>query len=166
MTGRATGRANLGRPTSRIGPRPSRAPRKGWKTCAPAGPSKSDFARRPTYPGPRCCWALCEGDQSRIDCRLLHRAALAGDEYALREVRQVGRTVGLALSNVLSLINPERIAIGGGVSNMGELLLEPIRQSAREHEFISSAGHYEILPCELKESIVLVGAILLAQPLV
>jgi glucokinase len=110
-------------------------------------------------------WALCEGDQSRIDCRLLHRAALAGDEYALSEVRQVGRTVGLALSNVLSLISPERIAIGGGVSNMGELLLEPIRRSAREHEFISSAGHYEILPCELKESIVLVGAILLAQPL-
>jgi glucokinase len=109
---------------------------------------------------------LCAGDQSRIDCRLLHRAALAGDEYALSEVRQVGRIVGLALTNVLSLINPERIAIGGGVSNMGELLLEPIRQSAREHEFISSASHYEILPCELKESIVLVGAILLAQPLV
>ena len=56
--------------------------------------------------------------------------------------------------------------IGGGVSNMGELLFEPIRQSASEHEFVSSVGHYEIVPCELKESIVLVGAILLAKPLV
>jgi glucokinase len=108
---------------------------------------------------------LCEGDQGRIDCSLLYQAALSGDEYSLSEIRQVGRSIGIALSNVLSLINPERIAIGGGVSNMGELLFEPIRQSAREHEFVSSVGHYEIVPCELKESIVLVGAILLAQPL-
>jgi len=106
---------------------------------------------------------LCEGDQSRIDCSLLYKAALSGDEYSLNEIYQVGRTIGIALSNVLSLINPERIAIGGGVSTMGELLFEPIRRSAREHEFISSVGHYDIVPCELKESIVLVGAILLAQ---
>ena len=108
---------------------------------------------------------LCERDQSRIDCSLLYQAALSGDEYSLNEIHQVGRTIGLALSNVLSLINPERIAIGGGVSNMGELLLEPIRRSVKEHEFFSSVGHYDIVPCELKESIVLVGAILLAQPL-
>lgn len=108
---------------------------------------------------------LCEGDQSRIDCRLLDQAAVAGDEYSLHEIHQVGKTIGIALSNVLSLISPERIAIGGGVSNMGELLFEPIRRSAREHEFVSSVGHYEIVPCQLKESIVLVGAILLAQQL-
>ena len=108
---------------------------------------------------------LCEGDKSQIDCSLLYRAAIAGDEYSLKEIRQVGRTIGIALSNVLSLINPERIAIGGGVSNMGEILFEPIRRSAREHEFISSVGHYEIVPCVLKESIVLAGAILLARQL-
>lgn len=109
---------------------------------------------------------LCEGNQSRIDCGLLYRAASLGDDYSRAEIRQVGWTIGIALSNVLSLINPERIAIGGGVSNMGELLFEPIRQSVREHEFISSMGHYDIVPCELKESIVLVGAVLLAQQVV
>jgi glucokinase len=106
---------------------------------------------------------LCKGNPQLLDCRMLHQAALAGDEFALQEINQVGWTIGIALSNVLSLINPQRIAVGGGVSNMGEVLFEPIRRSARAHEFISSVGHYEIVPCELKESIVLVGAILLAS---
>lgn len=105
---------------------------------------------------------LCAGDPRIIDCSMLHQAALAEDGFALQEINQIGATIGIALSNVLSLINPERIALGGGVSNMGAILLEPIRRSVKVHEFISSSGHYEIVPCELKESIVLVGAILLA----
>jgi glucokinase len=106
---------------------------------------------------------LCNGDQQALDCRMLHQAALAGDDFALQEIEQVGWTIGIALSNVLSLLNPQRIAVGGGVSNMGEILFGPIRRSVKVHEFISSVGHYEIVPCELKESIVLVGAILLAS---
>lgn len=106
---------------------------------------------------------LAEGKLSLVDCRILHKAALAGDEFALDEINRIGNSIGIALSNVLSLINPERIALGGGVSNMGEVLLEPIRRSVKAHEFISSSGHYEIVACELKESIVLVGAILLAS---
>lgn len=108
---------------------------------------------------------LCAGDPSRLDCRMLDMAARSGDEYALREVRQIGKTIGIALSNVLSLINPQRIALGGGVSNMGEMLLEPVRRSVQAHEFVSSSGHYDIVLCELQESIVLVGAILLANGL-
>jgi len=105
---------------------------------------------------------LCDGDLMRIDCRLLHQAATQGDHFARREIEQVGWTIGIALSNVLSLVSPERIAIGGGVSNMGELLLGAIRRSTKEHEFVNSVGRYEIFPCALKGSIVLVGAILLA----
>jgi glucokinase len=107
--------------------------------------------------------AYCQGNTKLIDCSMLYRAAAAGDAYALKEINQVGTTIGIALSNVLCLLSPQRIALGGGVSNMGELLFEPIRQSTRAHDFVSSVGHYEIVPCELKESIVLVGAILLAQ---
>jgi len=106
---------------------------------------------------------LCNGDKKLLDCRMLYRACQLGDKYSLNEITKVGTTIGIALSNVLSLISPERIALGGGVSNMGDHLLEPIRNSVKAHEFVSSAGHYEIVPCELKESIVLVGAILLAR---
>jgi glucokinase len=104
----------------------------------------------------------CGGDQALLDCRMLGRAAEAGDERALAEVRQVGRTIGIGLANILCLLAPETIAIGGGVSGMGEVLMAPIRESAREHEFVSSHGHYKIVPCELQELIVLEGAVLLA----
>ncbi|MCC6955464.1 MAG: ROK family protein [Anaerolineales bacterium] len=109
---------------------------------------------------------LCGGDVKRLDCRMLHQATSRGDAFALQEIERVGWTIGIALSNVLSLVSPERIAVGGGVSNMGELLLSVIRRSAKVHEFVNSVGRYEILLCELKESIVLVGAMLLAKELV
>ena len=120
--------------------------------------------RSPGYISPSSALLkLCKGDPKIIDCSMLHQAAISGDEFALEEINQIGATIGIALSNVLSLISAERIALGGGVSNMGEVLLEPIRRSVKAHEFISSSGHYDIVPCELKESIVLVGAILLAR---
>ena len=109
---------------------------------------------------------LCTGNKKLLDCRMLYQACKLGDKYSLNEISKVGTSIGIALSNVLSLISPERIALGGGVSNMGELLLEPIRNSVKAHEFINSVGRYDIVPCELKESIVLVGAILLAREVV
>ncbi|MCC7130753.1 MAG: ROK family protein [Anaerolineae bacterium] len=119
--------------------------------------------RTPGYvPGASALMKLCDGDLTRIDCRLLHQAAIQGDPFARQEIERVGWTIGIALSNVLSLVSSERIALGGGVSNMGELLLGAIRRSTKEHEFVNSVGRYEIFPCELKGSIVLVGAILLA----
>jgi glucokinase len=71
--------------------------------------------------------------------------------------------MGLGLANMLCLVNVEVIAIGGGVSNMGDLLIKPIRKYTQKYEFISSSNHYKIGQCELGDSIVLVGAVLMAR---
>ena len=92
----------------------------------------------------------------------LGKAAEGGDPFAKAEIENVACTFGLALVNVLSLTNVERIAVGGGVAKLGEVLLQPIRETVDAHAFVSSQGHYEIHACELGDEIVLVGAVLRA----
>jgi glucokinase len=106
-------------------------------------------------------YKLAQGIIERIDCRLLGQAAATGDPFALQEIERVAASLGLALANVQSLFNPDLIAIGGGVANMGEVLLEPIRRHAQARKFVTSRGR--IVACELKDTVVLVGAILLAE---
>jgi len=90
-------------------------------------------------------------------------AARKGDRFALKEIDLIASSIGLGLANVLCLTGVERIAVGGGVSKMGNLLIDPIRAHTRNYAFIINQGHYEINQCLLGDSIVLVGSILLAK---
>ncbi len=104
----------------------------------------------------------CGGNAAQLTCADLGRAAEQRDERALAEVERIGETFGRALSNVVTLLHPERIAIGGGVSQMGEILMNPIREACNGHAFAPFKESYEIRPCMLGEEIVVKGALLLA----
>lgn len=105
---------------------------------------------------------LCGGDRARITCAMVAEAAREGDAQCLEAIDRVARTVGVALANVITLVHPERVAIGGGVALMGDVLLEPVRRYVDENVFEQFRGRYEIVPSALGESVVVVGALLLA----
>jgi glucokinase len=105
---------------------------------------------------------LCKGNRNAITCAMLGPAAQEEDPIARAELNRVGETIGIALSNVITLFHPERIAIGGGVALLGEPLLDPIRRSADAHVFGPFRGRCEIVPCTLGEQVVTVGTLLLA----
>lgn len=107
--------------------------------------------------------ALSEGQAERITCALLGEAAQAGDPVARAEIDRIARSIALALANAVTLLHPERIALGGGVSLMGEVLLDPVRRWANEYVFGPFRDRFAIVPSELGESVVLVGALLLAS---
>ena len=56
-------------------------------------------------------------------------AAKAGDEYALAIFNKFVDDVGSYLASVINLFDPEKIAIGGGVSAAGDFLMDPIRKN-------------------------------------
>jgi len=105
---------------------------------------------------------LCGGDASALTCAQLGQAADAGDARALNEIQRVGEGVARALANVLALLHPERIAIGGGVAQIGETFLEAIRIPLGDYCFPPYRGRYEVVPCALGEDVVVHGAVLLA----
>lgn len=58
-------------------------------------------------------------------------AALAGDEAARGVIELIGARIGVALSSLANVFEPEVFVIGGGVAAAGELLLEPARRELR-----------------------------------
>ena len=128
------------------------------------GPAIEARLRRAGYvPGDSLLMEMCGGDVGRLDCPALKRAADEGDAFALAEIGRVGRTFGVGVATVVSLIGADTIAIGGGVAHFGELLLAPMRESAREHAFISARDRFRIVRCDLVQDNVPVGAALYAR---
>ncbi len=109
---------------------------------------------------------LCGGKAERLNCALLAEAARRGDPCARAEIAQVVEAVGVALGNVIALFHPERIALGGGVSLMGEVLFTPLRAALNKRMFAPYASTVELVPCLLEEDVVVAGALLLAGALV
>jgi glucokinase len=69
------------------------------------------------------------GDISKINGPVITRAAHDGDPIARAAFAEIGRWLGLGLANVVQMLDPLVIVIGGGVSEAGELLLDPARRA-------------------------------------
>ncbi len=73
------------------------------------------------------------------------------------------RTLGWAIAQTITLVAPEVIIVGGGVSLMGEeLFLNPVRRYVAEYVFPPLNRSYNIVPSQLGESVVVHGALVLA----
>ena len=71
------------------------------------------------------------GDVSQLVGPLLTQAARDGDPLAVELFGEVGRWLGIGLANLAAALDPGIFVIGGGVSDAGELLLRPARESFR-----------------------------------
>ena len=54
-------------------------------------------------------------------------AARSGDDRARAGFERVGRALGIGIANMITVISPDKVVIGGGIAAAGDLLLEPIR---------------------------------------
>ena len=79
----------------------------------------------------------------------LAKAAHAGDTIARQLWAHIGMEIGVALSNVVWLLNPDTIIIGGGVAKAGDLLFEPIRKTIQEITMPTFYEALSILPAAL-----------------
>lgn len=99
-----------------------------------------------------------------VDGQAVGQAARAGDALALEVIEAAGRWLGLGLVNLLHLFSPQAIVLGGSVSTLGDLILNPARETMRQHilderfmagDLIRAAG--------LGEDVCLTGAALYAS---
>ena len=92
---------------------------------------------------------------------IVAQAALQGDSVSIQIFKQMGKIIGLGLSSVINLLNPEKIIIGGGVADAGDILLEPIKQTIKERTMPIQASAVEIVPAQLANTAGVIGASLL-----
>jgi glucokinase len=79
----------------------------------------------------------------------VYRAAAEGDEPSLAAIETVARALGIGLANVVTLIGPDRIVIGGGIAGAGELVLAPIRKAIQERVTLVPTDRIDVVPAEL-----------------
>lgn len=77
--------------------------------------------------------AMGTGIVSGIEGDHITQAAQSGDAIALAGFNEIGEWLGYAISGLASIIDPETVVIGGGVIEAGDLLLDPIRASVKNH---------------------------------
>lgn len=91
-------------------------------------------------------------------------AAAQGDEEALDVIASLGRWVALGLANLVSIIDPATVVVGGGLVVLGDALLTPVREElTRLLEMEGRPGSVEVLAALLGERAGAMGAAALAR---
>jgi glucokinase len=94
----------------------------------------------------------------------LAAAARTGHENAIRLLTEAVSALAFAIRQLIPLLCPQRIVIGGGVSLMGEdLFFAPLRRYVTANAFAAFAGLTDIVPAALGEEVVVHGALALAR---
>jgi glucokinase len=86
-----------------------------------------------------------------------------GDDFAAMMMARTGRYIGTAIAAVINLLNTERVVLGGGVMDAGELILNPIIEEARRRSFQPNFESTQIVAATLGADAVPIGAALLAR---
>lgn len=89
--------------------------------------------------------------------------AKEGDDFSLMMIERTGKYIGTGVASVINLLNIERIVLGGGVMQAGELILNPIIQEAKRRAFQPCFDATQILAAALGEDAAIIGAAMLAR---
>jgi glucokinase len=89
-------------------------------------------------------------------------AGKQGDALAVEVFQRMGFYLGIGIANLVDILNPETIVIGGGVANGWDLFAADMRRAVREHVFPRSSAEVEIVTAACGDDAGLLGAAKLA----
>ncbi|GGA68373.1 ROK family glucokinase [Ornithinibacillus halotolerans] len=107
--------------------------------------------------------ALQYAQNGKITSKLIFDLAKQGDKDCNHIIDYTANTLGMALANLAVTINPSMILIGGGMSNAGEQLLQPIKDSFTKYALRRTSEACEIKIAELGNDAGIIGAAYLVQ---
>lgn len=90
--------------------------------------------------------------------KAIAEAAEQGDAVAVGLWKEIGTEIGVGLANVIWLLNPDCIVIGGGVAKAGPLLFEPIRSAIQARTMPVYCQQLQIVPAILGNDAGVIGA--------
>jgi glucokinase len=101
-----------------------------------------------------CVEAYCRADQVAIVCgtadpREAIAKARAGDERAIVGLAEIGRYLGIGISNATTVITPDLVILGGGWANAGDLIIEPIKAEMRRRVITTPVERVDVVQAEL-----------------
>ena len=85
------------------------------------------------------------------------RAARGGDAGARRIVADVGAHLGVAVASLMNVLNPAVVVLGGEITGVGDLLLDPVRAAVRDRSLASTFEGTGIITSNLGDKAIAVG---------
>jgi glucokinase len=101
---------------------------------------------------------MAGGDMTTITVKQIFDAARTGDGVAVAVVRDTARYVGMAVGNLVALVDPDVVLLGGVMADAADLLLEPVRTEAARRMRSSAAGSVRIAAANLGDDAGALGA--------
>lgn len=86
---------------------------------------------------------------NRLTAKEVEAAAVQGDCLALSVLEKAFYYLGIAVGNLVNILNPEVVVIGGGVSKMGPLLFEPVQKAIGLSAFPHMCRDLPVVPAQL-----------------
>jgi glucokinase len=106
---------------------------------------------------------IVDGKLESITAEAVGVAAKNGDSLALEVISRAATYLGVGIVNLVNIFNPEMIIIGGGMAQMGDLLLDTARQVVTERAFPLSAQAVRIVTAQLGDNAGVLGAAIFAR---
>jgi glucokinase len=108
-------------------------------------------------------WDLCDGEEHAVSTKTVFQALTAGDQTAMSIVAQFATNLAEGMAGLINIFRPETVVLGGGLSNAGEALLQPIRERLPQFIYASElTGAPSLLCSKLGSDAGMIGAALTA----
>jgi predicted NBD/HSP70 family sugar kinase len=85
--------------------------------------------------------------------------ALAGEVAYIKVLQETGEMIGIGLTNLIHLVNPEKIVLGGGVTKSEQFILPVIKQTIDQRALTPAAKQTEVVVTDLGDDATLLGAV-------
>lgn len=116
------------------------------------------FAVQPSFPRSK----LLDVEREKLGSKKIRKAAQAGDQHAMAAWKNFTSDLSIGLANVIAFVNPETIALGGGVSSAADFMLDAVRGRVDELTTMVPRGTTKIVVAQLGNDAGQVGAATMA----
>ena len=123
-----------------------------------SGPSVARMATESLKLGAQSVLADWVSEDCPISAALVYRAACEGDALAIRVWETVGRFLGFALSAVITVVNPQRIVVGGRVAGAFDWFAPAMFEEIRRRARMVPRDYTQIVSSTLPQDAVVLGA--------
>jgi glucokinase len=135
----------------------------GWEAMA-SGPAIAAMGMKAVAQGITTkIGELVNFDLNQITPEVIARAADMGDEVAQRILQTAGFYLGTGIANVIIMLAPERLVIGGGMAHLGDWIMKPIYETLKQRVHTVPLDQVQIVPAALGAEAGVIGAAIWAS---
>jgi glucokinase len=100
----------------------------------------------------------CKGNFYRTTPEEIYRYALDGDSLARETLKRAGRYLGIGIANLINLLSPEAVILGGGLIGAWNIYVEEAIKEASKRSFPALFEKTKIIPAGLEDEAGMIGA--------